>query len=191
MAAQVLVQYPEMRILAGFWLLLLCLPPAQAATLERLSLEEMIQKSTAIVRGRVIGSYAEFRGPVIYTHLRLQVLERWKGAQQQTMEVLVPGGSARGVRQLFSGTPQLIPGKEYLLFLWTSRSGLTQIIGLTQGIFDLPKGSLGDGMAIRSATTETMLDPQTGQLVKDERLEIRLSDLSARIRVSLMKDATK
>jgi hypothetical protein len=35
-----------------------------AATLEKLSLDEMIQKSTSIVRGTVLGSRVSQRGPL-------------------------------------------------------------------------------------------------------------------------------
>jgi hypothetical protein len=151
-----------------------------------MSLDDMIQKSTAIVRGRVTSSSAAFRGSIIYTHYQIQVLERWKGPSQASQEVLVPGGTVRGLRQTFSGSPQLVEGNEYLLFLWTSKSGLTQIIGFTQGMFELPKGS-ATPMAIHSATSETMLDPNTGQAVQDQRIEMRLSDLTTHITTSLRK----
>ena len=49
------------------------------ATLERLSLEEMTARSTAIVRARAVSSSASFVGSTIYTQTRFQVLERWKG----------------------------------------------------------------------------------------------------------------
>jgi len=39
----------------------------RGATLERLTRDDLIAKSTAIVRGKVISSYASFRGPIIYT----------------------------------------------------------------------------------------------------------------------------
>src|SRR5215472_13660975 len=125
-------------ICAAMWLAQL-----GAATLSRLSLDDMITQSTSIVHVRVTGSYAAFRGQVIYTHYQAQVLERWKGAGQSTVEVALPGGIANGFQQSFPGTPQLTEGKEYALFLWTSPTGLTQIIGLTQGLFDLSTDTSG------------------------------------------------
>ena len=163
-----------------------------AATLERLSLDETIEKSTAIVRGRVQGSHAAFRGSVIYTHYRIQLLERWKGAQQSTLEVLVPGGVSAGLRQTYTGVPQLTTGKEYILFLWTGRNGLTQIIGYTQGVFELPKNAgSGEAMAYRAASAETMLDRATGKPVTDEPMRISVRALSSRIAAVLAKGAAK
>lgn len=162
-----------------------------AATLERLSLDEMISQSTAIVRGRVSGSYAAFRGSVIYTHYQVQVSDRWKGVGGTSLEVLVPGGVSAGLRQTYTGVPQLMEGKEYVLFLWTGRNGLTQIIGYTQGVFELPKKSGGEAMAYRAACTETMLDRDTGRPVKDSPVEMSLRSLSERIVTVMAKGATK
>lgn len=175
-------------ILVAVWLLGTAL---HGATLEKLSLDEMIQKSTDIVRATVGSSYAAFRGSIIYTNVKIQVLERWKGADQSTMEVSIPGGTAGGLRQSFSGVPQLIEGKSYLLFLWRGNTGGTQVIGFTQGVFQLPGGSAADATAVRAATSETMLEPGTGKVTKDERIEMPLQDLSTQIRKTLAKGATK
>src|SRR5436309_10163573 len=84
--------------------------PLQCATLERLSLDDMIGKATSIVRGKVSTSYAAFSGPVIYTHYTIQVSERYKGVGGSSVEVLVPGGVVNGQRQSFAGTPSLGSG---------------------------------------------------------------------------------
>ncbi len=152
-----------------------------AATLERLSLEEMILKSTAIVRGRVLNSHTAPYGPVIYTHYNIQITERWKGPADAAVDVVVPGGVSGGQRQTFSGAPAFGAGSEYILFLWTSRSGLTHVIGLTQGIFEVKRNHKGDLVAMREASTEPMLDAATGLLVKDEAVSIRLTELRQRI----------
>jgi hypothetical protein len=158
-----------------------CVLPLQCATLERLSLEDMISKSTAIVRGKVTGSYAAFSGPIVYTHYALQVSERLKGSVGSTVEVVVPGGSANGVRQSLAGTPAFDVGDEFVFFLWTGKSGLTQVIGLTQGLFRLAADGSADPVVTRSATRELMLDSSTGRPVKDQTLTMHLSQLRTRI----------
>src|SRR6266568_3771174 len=47
--------------------------PLQCATMGRLSLDDMITRSTTIVRGKVTGSWAAYTGSVIYTHYQIQV----------------------------------------------------------------------------------------------------------------------
>ncbi len=162
-------------------LLTVCLMPLQCATLERLSLDEMITKSTTIVRGKVVGSWTANSGRVIYTHYAIQVSEYLKGTGGNSADVVVPGGVANNMRQVFAGTPVLGNGQEYVLFLWTSRAGLTQVIGLTQGLFSLSHESPTDPMATRTASQELMLDRLSGRPVKDQTLTMRLSELRAHI----------
>jgi len=161
--------------------------PLQGATLERLSLSDMISRSTVIVRGKITGSYAAFAGtaPVIYTHYSIQVSEWLKGSGAPLVDVAVPGGVVNNVRHSFSGSTELNTGDEFVFFLWTSKAGLTQIVGLTQGIFSVaPDGSV-DPMATRSASHELMLDRGTGQPVKDQPLVMHLSALRSQISSTL------
>jgi hypothetical protein len=162
--------------------LIVCVLAARAATLEYLSLDEMTEKSTAIVRGRILGSNASLDGPLIYTHYAVQVLECWKGPETKQIDVVVLGGTAQGLRQTFSGTPALAEGGEYLLFLWTGPSGLTQLIGLSQGVFAVAKDEQGGLVATRAMSTDAMVDPKTGRVVTDQSFRLRLGDLRSRVR---------
>lgn len=166
-------------------LLIACWQPLQCATLERLSLDDMVARSTAIIRGKVISSSAAFSGPVIYTHYAIQVSEQFKGSTQASVDVVVPGGTANNLRQSFAGAPALTAGAEYVLFLFTGKSGLTTIIGLTQGLFTLASGAADDPSVTRAASREMMLDRRTARPVKDETLTMRLSDLRSRISTGL------
>lgn len=161
-----------------------------AATLEQLGLDEMAQKSTAIVRARVASSFTAASGPMIYTHYRVAVSEHWKGPDAAELEVVVPGGAVGHQRQSFSGAPKLNPGREYVLFLWTGRSGLTHIIGLSQGIFDVVTGADGVLQVTRAASGELMLD-SGGRPVQEQALTLHLSDLRLRVNRAVAKGATK
>jgi len=156
-----------------------------AATLERLSLDEMTARSTAIVRAKVESSWSAFSGPVIYTHFKIRVTERFKGPSQPSVEIVVPGGVANNLRQSFSGVPELAIGDEYVFFLWIGRDRLTQVIGLTQGVFALAKDNPTDPVATRAATRELMFERSTGQPVKDQTLVMRMSELRSRISATL------
>jgi len=159
--------------------LTVCMSPLQGATLERLSLDDMIAKSTLIVRGQVTGASAAASGPVIYTHYAVQVLERLKGQTGSTLDVTVPGGTANGLRQTFAGAPTLHSGDNFVFFLYTGRDGRTTILGLTQGLFVLDGGA--DPISTRSASHELMLDRRSGRAVKDEPMVMRLSELRTRV----------
>jgi hypothetical protein len=169
--------------LHGLVLGICCLVPLQSATLERLSLDDMIQKSTAIVRAKVSSSSAGFTGSIIYTHYQLQVSETYKGSA--ATDVAVPGGVANNLRQIFAGSPAFNAGDEYVFFLWTGKSGLTQVIGLTQGLFAIAPGTAADPVATRTASHELMLEPGTARQVQDQTLAMKLSDLKSRIASTL------
>ena len=167
-------------------LALLCLfaMAAAAATLEKLTTEEMTQKATLIVRGRVSNCSGQMRGPVIYTACNVAVTERWKGAAGAAVQVWIPGGAAQGLVQTFTGTPKFTNGDEYVLFLWSGRSGLNQVIGLSQGVFDLTPTAAGQVTAKRAASAERMLN-SAGQEIRDEAVELRVSELKAQVRRAL------
>ncbi|HZS93819.1 MAG TPA: hypothetical protein VFA78_03410, partial [Chloroflexota bacterium] len=122
----------------------------------------------------------------IFTYYRLQVSETLKGSVQPgaQVEVAVPGGSANGIRQVVPGAPSLETGGSYVLFLWTSRSGLTQVIGLSQGLFRMTKDSSGTAIVIRPASTELMVD-RNGNVVTDKTTTLRWSDVRDQIRQTL------
>jgi hypothetical protein len=155
----------------------------QGSTLQQLSMDDMIQKSTMIVRGRAHMTGAGFRGSIIYTHYQVQVSETYKGFAAPQWDVAVLGGVANGIQQRFAGAPALNEGEDYVFFLWTSKTGLTQIIGLSQGLFAVTAGA-SNPMVVRAASTETMLNAQ-GQQVTDSDIRMQLTDLRSRIQKSL------
>ena len=152
----------------------------QGSTLQQLSLNDMIQKSTLIVRGKAQFTYATARGSVIYSHYQVQVTQTYKGTAAKQLDVAVLGGVANGLRQSFAGAPTLAPGQDYVLFLWTSKTGLTEIIGLSQGLFSVTTNSAGQAMVVRAASTELMLNP-AGKPVADSDINMPLSNLQAQI----------
>ena len=158
---------------------------SSAATLEKLALDQMIQKSTDIVRGRIVSSSTIRRGAIIYTVATVAVAERWKGPDKSSMQVALPGGSYGEVKQMFSGVPVLSVGTEYALFLWTGPSGMTQIVGLSQGMLDLKLNSLGQTVVERGAITGELVDPKSRIAVPDDPMQITLSELRARIQKTL------
>lgn len=148
-------------------------------------MSEMISKSTAIVRATVAGSSVARSGPVIYTHYQLNVVESYKGPAETTVDLALPGGVSGGIQQNFGGVPQLHAGEEYVFFLYTGRSGLTQVIGLTQGLFAVSQAAAKDPEVTRTASHELMLDGKTGRQVQDQTLDMTLSALKSQIAAGL------
>ena len=154
---------------------------AHATTLQQLTVEEMAQKSTAIVRAKVTGSSGVQRGTDVFTVYRFETLETVKRSNgTQPIEVGVPGGIAGGIRQMVAGAPVLRAGQEYILFLWTGRSGLAQVIGMSQGLFAVERTTAGDSIATRGMAGERMLDG-AGHAARDEPVSMPWPELRAKI----------
>lgn len=170
-----------MRLLAATALLAISGFGVWASTLQKLALDEMIDKSTSIVRGRISGSgVSSFHGATIYTHYTVDVIDRWKGTPGARLDLAVPGGVVGGQRQVFAGVPNLVDGAEYVLFLWSSPSGLTQIVGLSQGLMRVKTSAAGAPVVTRAAATADLVDSQ-GRPASDTQLTYTIAELASRI----------
>lgn len=152
-----------------------------ATTLERLSVDTMVEKSTSIVRGKVVSIQGENRNGLIFTKYLVEVTESWKGSQERLVEVYVPGGVANGLRQTIPGAPSLEQGDECVLFLWASGSGRRQIIGLSQGLFNVVTDDEGGTLLERPGAKELMIDPATKRPVRDTTIRMPLGELKTRV----------
>jgi hypothetical protein len=171
-------------------LLAAALAPMPGSTLQQLSLDDMIRLSTVIVHGKAQQTTSSYRASIIYTHYQVQVSETLKGPPASQLDIVVPGGAANRMQQTFAGAPTLAPSQDYLLFLWTSKSGLTQIIGLSQGLFVVSANATGQSIVSRGASTEPMVNG-SGQPVSDSQMQMLLSDLRSRIQKTLSNGGAK
>lgn len=163
---------------------LIALATCQATTLQRLSTDDMVRQSTAIVRVTVTGSYTAAKGLDIYTHYQFQVVETLKSGPVQIREVAVPGGALKGLRQVAPGAPELKTGQDYVIFLWTGKSGMTQVMGLSQGLFMVMQNDSNETVVVRGPADGLMLD-RAGRVVSDQGTIMKLSDLRTQIQKAL------
>ena len=178
------LQKGQMRISFHLLASVALLAVASATTLLKMSINDMIAQSTHIVRARITGSRTASSGRDIYTYYQLQVSETLKHGAILPVEVAVPGGVYGNLRQIGIGSPVLVQGREYVLFLWTSRSGMTQVIGLSQGMFNLKQDASGETVLNRPAIADQMMD-QSGKPVTDTAVTMKWSDLRGLIAKTL------
>jgi hypothetical protein len=150
-------------------------------TLEKLSFDEMVAKSTQIVRGRIALSNVRQHGAIFYSHYTVQVSENYRGPAAKTIDVVLPGGTIGKSQQTFSGVPKFPADTDVVLFLWTSKSGLTHIIGLTQGVFQVSKDAAGQTIFSREAIREGMVSSRTGRAASDDGMRFTQSEFSSRV----------
>jgi len=163
-----------------------------ASTVQLLSNDDLVARSTSIVRGKVLSESGMLRRSTIYTNYKFQVTEVLKGTANAQIDVAVPGGVAQGLREIVSGAPRLQVGTEYVLFLWTSQSGLTQILGLAQGLFLSIQQADGTLLAVRPGGSDaTLVDLKTGKKTADGGAQMAVSDIRNRVKALPAGSAAK
>lgn len=172
----------RMRFVQLIVVLVACVPMG-AATLEHLTIEDMAQQATAIVRGQVGEAHADRFGALVYTLHAVEVQKQWTGESIANLEVAIPGGTYQGLTYRFGGTPELAPGTEYVLFLWTGPSGRTQIVGLSQGVFKVIESPDGP-QVVRNPVGGTSFVANS-ESAGGERIQMSLTELAARVQAAL------
>lgn len=167
----------------------LLLGVCSAATLEQLSEARLIDESTEILRGSVVYCNYSYRAPIIWTVCEVNVIETYKGAPSQKVQVAIPGGTASGYRQTFEGAPNLTRNSEYLFFLWQGKSGLKQIMGLSQGVLSVSRDENGNLVITRSKSSSEMVN-SAGQPVEDPGVRTTLDTMRRSIAARVPKSTT-
>lgn len=113
--------------------------PAWATVIVPLEIEALVDRSELVVRGVVEESESRFTsaGTQIFTFSRVRVLEHFKGAAVETVEVRTPGGTVGELTQQVTGAPELAPGDEVILLLRRvhPEHDLYLVTGFSQGVF--------------------------------------------------------
>jgi len=156
--------------------------PLSATTLAYASLDDLILKSSQIVRGTVQSLEGKANGSRVSTRVRIAVVERWKGPEGITVDVVVPGGQAGRITQTVSGAPDLKVGTEYVFFLWTGRTGVNRLLGFSQGVLLLAKDPRGLANVSRPPVSAAVVNATTGVAVQDSGVSMTLAELRERIR---------
>jgi len=137
--------------------------PASATTLVRMSLDQITEASTEIVRGHVLSQQTLWnpQHTRIYTYTSLEVDQTYKGNPPSSVVVQQPGGTVGKVRLFVAGTVQFHTQSAYMLFLERSPADSSKflLVGMMQGAYRiyrdpktqaetlfLPMGSLARGV---------------------------------------------
>ncbi|HLH31740.1 MAG TPA: hypothetical protein VKY31_11095 [Terriglobia bacterium] len=120
-------------ILAGIFATLV---PLYATSVQRLSFDELVTKSHAIVQGNVVSTstYRSADGKLIFTSYTIDVQESLKGSPGKTVVLTTIGGRIGNTILHVSGMPVFQPGENAVLFLEQSGE-YTTVVGLNQGKF--------------------------------------------------------
>lgn len=166
-------------------LLLLLLVPASAfaTSLAPMSLQQLTQAATVIVRAHVLDQYSAWDAShkQIHTYTAVAVDQSIKGDSPVTLTVQQPGGAVGNMHEFVPGTVRFMPQGEYMLFLQpASGTPYYLLVGMVQGAYRIyhdattnqdrvinPMGSLfygasaGRGRSQAQAHSVAQAQPQT------------------------------
>jgi len=130
--------WPSQTLRIVIWLSLVC-GPGHATIAERLTLEDMVERSERIVQGRCIRTWSAWDAErqFIWTHSEIEVLDSLKGAKTTTLLVSEPGGVVDGVGMTVEGAPRYERGEELVLFAYRVPNGFWRARGFGQGKFTI------------------------------------------------------
>jgi hypothetical protein len=150
-----------------FWVLfviviLIVAGPAQATSVQRLSLDDLVAKASSIVEADVVSArtYRTPDGRLILTSYTVSVQENLKGSPVSSIIVTTVGGRIGNTVLHVSGMPVFQPGDKAILFLEKSGAYST-VVGLNQGKFAISNGEVANDI-----TGLSFPDGQTGKQVK-------------------------
>lgn len=143
--------------------------PAQATTLVRAGLDDLVAGNARVVVGEVldVDSHWNAEGTFIVTDVRVQPLEILKGRREQgEITVTLMGGSVGDLTTLIIGGAELIPGRAYVLFLNDEQlPGIEKALTVRdhcQGAFDLVMTKRGL-RAVSQATRQPLVPNAFGE----------------------------
>lgn len=118
---------------------ILLVPVARATTLVRLSLEQLSQAATVVVRGRVLAQESRWNQAhtQIVTWTSVQITQSLKGAPPSLVAIEQPGGTVGNVHVRVAGTVFFNPQEEFFFFLEPARGDASRflLVGMLQGAY--------------------------------------------------------
>jgi len=125
----------SLAVLLGLW----TTTAAHATTMVRLSLEQLSQASSSIVRGRVLDQESGWNAAhtQIVTLTTIAVDQVWKGHPPAQIMIEQLGGKAGHIREYVAGSVHFLPQATYVLFLEPATTDSTRylVVGMTQGAY--------------------------------------------------------
>ncbi len=127
---------------------------ALATTLIRLSLDQLSQASTAIVRGRVLNQVSQWNSEHtrISTLTTIAVENILKGTLPSVLVIQQPGGTVGNFHVHVAATVHFQPQRSYILFLEPSEADPSKhlVVGMLQGAFPIYRdATTGEERVIR------------------------------------------
>ena len=119
---------------------------APATTYSRETTADLVRRAERVCCVRCLSVEARKapRNGIVYTHVRLRLLEDLKGSADSIIELRIAGGRAGGVETIVAGMPRFRRGEETVLILGQrNRSGYRVVLQANRGVLPLVRDKQG------------------------------------------------
>jgi hypothetical protein len=127
---------------------------ASATTMIPLTIEQLTERASAVVRGHTVATHSAWDGHGrIVTHATVQVEQSYAGGATPgaSLDVATYGGTVDGTSMLVIGAPSFSVGEEVVLFLAPQGALGNGIAELGQGKFEVQRDAAGQALLTRRA----------------------------------------
>ena len=150
--------------------LLVLAPVAAEATIARaVKFDEKVESAASIVVGTVVDQESRWddQHKWILTYSTIRVAKTLKGAPEQELTIVTPGGKVGTIVQEVIGVPQFREGEENVVFVRDTEAGKT-VAFLEQGNYKVVADERGQRMAVPAISTAVLVDTGRGTAVTPE-----------------------
>ncbi|MHC4955464.1 MAG: hypothetical protein ACYTGZ_16550 [Planctomycetota bacterium] len=138
---------PRIFGLAAIFAALLGSAATEATTFENVTTAELARRAArvAVVRCDSCRAIRDRQSGLVYTHVRLRLLEDLKGRSAgSTIDLKLVGGEADGVRTVVVGMPRFVSGEESILLLGKKNAeGYSTVVAARRGMVRMRRDKQG------------------------------------------------
>jgi hypothetical protein len=157
--------------------------PVEASTFLKMTQNELIRDSAAVVQGRVIkvSSFWDTTGRIVVSEALVRVESKVFGEAPSVVVVRTFGGKVGNFLVEAHGFPKFQVNDHLLLFLEPEQDGVTRVAGYQQGQFRVVQDKAGVTLAVPAFDGGATLLTKDGRAAGPAKA-IRLDELKASIR---------
>jgi hypothetical protein len=156
---------------------LLCAAGARATTFPSDSTASLVLQSERVCCASCesVEARVDPRSGLVFTHVRLRLLEDLKGSGTgDSVELRIVGGEANGIRTVVAGMPRFKPGRESVLMLGRkNRLGYRVLVSASRGVLPLKADKRGVRRLTGRLSGFGELSGKSGVRLDEFRAEVR------------------
>ena len=162
---------------------------ADATTIVRVDLDELVRISHAVARGQCISSEARIDNGNIWTFTTFEVEETLKGNATGRITIRLPGGKVGHLTSTVDAVPHFRAGEKLFLFLLPTGAGDFSVTGWVQGTFRVRR----DSDTAKESVTQDMagvavFDPATRQFKRSGVRNMPVEEFCQRVREAVDRE---